>query len=134
MSANHTSKRLKAAMQTLQPFMELFNNPDFIRRNEDPLACDFALGNPQEMPLAGYVAALQEKIQPQNKDWFAYKTNEAEAVVPVVESLSQWRGVRYAPQDIFLTTGAFAGLAVVLAAVLDPGDEVIFNSPITRGC
>jgi aspartate aminotransferase len=76
-----------------------------------------------------YVDALRRKITPQNKDWFAYKLNEPESVGILVESLERWRGVHYAPEDISLTTGAFAGLAVILGAILDPGDEVIFNSP-----
>ena len=37
--------------------------------------------------------------------------------------------MEFKPEDIFLTTGAFAGLAVTLNAVLEPGDEVIFISP-----
>ena len=129
MSSNHTSKRTAKAMQALQSVMDLFDNPVFMHRNEDPLACDFALGNPQEMPLSGYVTALQASLPPQNKDWYAYKMSEAEAVVPLAQNLYQWRGVNYATEDIFLTNGAFAGLAVVLGAIVDPGDEVIFNSP-----
>jgi len=109
--------------------MKLMDNPTFAHRTEDPLACDFALGNPHEMPLPDYVAALQRKITPQNKDWFAYKNSEADPVAAVAEGLYNWRGIRYNPEDIFLTNGAFGGLAVVLAAILDPGDEVIFNSP-----
>jgi len=126
---NHTSRRIASVMQAQLPFIDFFNNPVFMQRNEDPLACDFALGNPQEISLSGYVAALQANVIPQNKDWYAYKMSEPEAVAPLARNLYQWRGVKYSPEDIFLTNGAFAGLAVVLGAILDPGDEVIFNSP-----
>jgi aspartate aminotransferase len=40
----------------------------------------------------------------------------------------EWRGLPFEADDIFLTNGAFAALAVVLGAIVDPGDEVIFLS------
>jgi aspartate aminotransferase len=110
-------------------FMNFFNDPAFIRRTEDPMACDFAVGNPHEMPLEGYISALHRWVTPQNKDWFAYKMSEPEAVKPIVQGLYEWRGVHYDPQDIFLTTGAFSAISCTLGAILDPGDEVIYNSP-----
>jgi aspartate aminotransferase len=93
------------------------------------LGCDFLLGNPQELPLQGYVDTLQRWLVPQNKDWFAYKMSEEPARQALANSLSQQRGSTFLPEDIHLTTGAFAALAVCLNAVLDPGDEVIYNSP-----
>ena len=47
-----------------------------------------------EMPLAGFVDALQKWPVPQNKDWFAYKMNEPESRQAVVENLKAWRGVQ----------------------------------------
>jgi len=47
----------------------------------------------------------------------------------VAENLSTSRGAHFKPVDIFLTTGAFSGLAVSLYCLLEPGDEVIFISP-----
>jgi len=129
MDSNSISKRINNVMMSSQPFIKFFTNPVFEHRNDDPLACDFALGNPQEMPLAEYVNALQRWITPGNKDWFAYKTSEPAAVATLAESLYRWRGIRYSPEDIFLTSGAFASLTVSLGAILDPGDEVIFISP-----
>lgn len=35
--------------------------------------CDFALGNPQTMPLDKFVAALREATTPRDKFWYAYK-------------------------------------------------------------
>ena len=37
---------------------------------------NFAVGNPQEMPLPGYVDALRAHLEPQSPDWFAYKLSE----------------------------------------------------------
>jgi aspartate aminotransferase len=104
-------------------------DPDSNRRMEDPLACDFMLGNPHEIPLPGLIDALQHQLVPQNKDWFAYKMNEPQSQQAVAANLQQWRQVAFKPEDIFLTTGAFSAIAVTLNAILDPGDEVIFISP-----
>lgn len=36
-------------------------------------ACDFAVGNPYEMPLEGFVKALEKAAVPKNKEWHAHK-------------------------------------------------------------
>ena len=123
------SQNMDRILEMLKPVNNFIDDPVFAGRADDPLACDFALGNPQEMPLPGYVEALQRSIIPQDKDWFAYKLSEPESQAVVAESLRAWRGVRFDPDDIFMTNGAFAGLAVTLKLILDPGDEVIFVSP-----
>ena len=94
-----------------------------------PDACDLMLGNPQEMPLPGLVAALQRHAVPRDKDWFAYKRSETAPRTTVAEALSAWRGIRYSAEDVFLTTGAFGALAVLFQALLDPGDEVVYSLP-----
>ncbi len=129
MQSNNTSQRIAKVAKSMSNFMNFFDDPAFVNRTDDPLACDFAVGNPHEMPLEGYVAALQHWTTPQNKDWFAYKMNESKAVVPIAKGLYEWRGVHYDPQDIFMTTGAFSAISCSLGAIVDPGDEVIFNSP-----
>lgn len=110
-------------------FLAFALDPAYLARGEDPEHCDFALGNPHEMPLPGVVDALQQAVPPQNKDWYAYKFNEPEATVPVAEGLRRRYGLNYQPEDIQVTTGAFGALAVALNAVINPGDEVIFISP-----
>src|SRR5215212_9956061 len=44
-------------------------------------------------------------------------------------SLGQLTGLPFEPDDILLTTGGFAALAVGMKAVADPGDEVIYSLP-----
>ena len=99
------------------------------RLSGDPSVCDFVFGNPHEMPLSGFTTALQRWSIPQNKDWHAYKNSEANAQAVIAASLREQRGIPFETEDIFLTNGAFAGLAVVLNTVVSPGDEVIFISP-----
>ena len=90
---------------------------------------DFVAGNPQEMPLAGFVAALAKWLPPKSKDHFAYKQSTPEAVRAVADALARERGLRVAHEDIFMTNGAFPGLALAMRVLCDPGDEVIYNSP-----
>ncbi len=90
---------------------------------------DFVAGNPQEMPLPEYVAAIKRWSEPKRKDWFAYQMNVPEAQRAVIASLAERRGVAFAEEDIALTTGAFAGLEIAMRAVCDEGDEVIYLTP-----
>ncbi len=113
-----------AAVDRVFDYLGLMDGP-----RGQPGACDFVLGNPQEMPLPGFVSALQRQIEPLNKDWFAYKLSEPPAQEVVATVLREWRGLPFEPADIALTPGAFGALAVAFRALLDPGDEVIFSLP-----
>ena len=123
------SYKINRIARSVATVMEVINNPDFEKRNQDLESCDFLLGNPHEMPLKGFVEGLQKSVVPLNKDWYAYKMNEPDSRQTVADSLQTWRGLPYQAEDIFLTTGAFSALNVALNAVLDPEDEVIFVSP-----
>ena len=109
--------------------IRFFNDPERARRSEDPEVCDFTYGNPQEMPLAEFSEALIRWSVPQNKDWFAYKTSEPAACQVVADSLRALHHMPFDPQDIFMTNGAFAAIAVAIGTITDPGDEIIFISP-----
>jgi aspartate aminotransferase len=127
----HIPHRFEALLQATAPFMRFFNESAWSKIPDPPPpdVCDFAVGNPHDMPLDGFVEALQRWIQPQNKDWYAYKLNETRPRQLLSESLRQSHGLDFLPEDIFLTNGSFAGLTVALTAVVDPGEAVIFNSP-----
>ncbi|CAM3556474.1 aminotransferase class I/II-fold pyridoxal phosphate-dependent enzyme [Halomonas lysinitropha] len=92
-------------------------------------ACDFSFGNPHEMPLAGLVEALARNLQPQNPQWFAYKISEPEPRAFIAKALSSELGLDFEPEDIALTHGAFAAIALAFCLVLDAGDEVIIPVP-----
>lgn len=106
---------------------------EFMGRYEQGTAgrsiADFVAGNPQEMALPQLVAALVKWTAPRTKDHFAYQMNVPEARATVVASLRGRRGIAIDPEDVFLTNGAFAGLAVTMRTICDPGDEVIYLSP-----
>lgn len=121
--------RMGKVLGGIAPFFRFMTESAWAQAHDHPDHCDFVFGNPHEPPLPGFVAALQEHLPPRNDEWFAYKLNEDEPREVVAEALRRGRKVDFAPEDIFLTNGAFAGLTVALKTVVDPGDEVIFISP-----
>lgn len=127
MPSHHFAARLTllgAVMETALQFVAFAQE-----QGERPEIANFAFGNPQEKALPDYVAALQRATVPQDKDWFAYTLSNPVAQETVSTSLRAWRGMDFAPEDILMTTGAFAGLYVSLWTLAGPGDEVIFISP-----
>jgi aspartate aminotransferase len=123
------SARSQVLQTTLAPLPATLLDPRIQAGRAAPGACDFYFGNPQEFPLPGYVEALQRWVPPQDKDGFTYKMSEPAAQRSVARSHHAWRGVDYHPEDVLMTTGAFAGLAIALHSLVDPQDEVIFLSP-----
>jgi aspartate aminotransferase len=123
------SQRITQVMARLAPVAQFFTASAYARRAGEPGICDFAVGNPHELALPGFVEALGRSIVPQNNAWFGYKNSEPEAREVVAAALRKRRGLPFDAEDILLTNGAFAALAVVLGAIIDPGDEVIFLSP-----
>lgn len=123
------SQRITGIFDLLSPVYRFLTESDYARRVGDPTIYDFALGNPHEMPVPGFADALGRWTVPLNKDWYAYKDNVPASRTVVASSLREWRGQTFEEEDIFLTNGAFAALSVVLGAIVDPGDEVIFISP-----
>jgi aspartate aminotransferase len=114
--------------QSVAPFLSFFSGP-FSQLNREPDIANFAVGNPQEMPIPAYVDALQRHAEPQDKDWFAYKLSEPASQRTVAETLTARTGVAWDPADVALTNGGFAAIAVALRTVVEPGDEVLFLSP-----
>lgn len=124
-----TPLRVQHAHRSIVPIYE------FLRKYERWIAeagegyCDFALGNPQTMPLDGFVTALRDATTPRNAAWYAYKTNEPASRDVVRASLRDLTGQDYPAENIFLTNGATGAHLVVMNALIGPGDEVLFNSP-----
>lgn len=114
--------------QSVAPFLSFFSGP-FAQLNREPDVANFAVGNPQEMPLPAYVDALRTHIEPQDKDWFAYKLSEPESQQTVAKTLTARTGMAWDPADVAMTNGGFGALAVALRTLVEPGDEVIFLSP-----
>ncbi|HET7140868.1 MAG TPA: aminotransferase class I/II-fold pyridoxal phosphate-dependent enzyme, partial [Candidatus Limnocylindria bacterium] len=127
-AAEPTIRQRDRLRQSVAPFLSFFNGP-FSQLNLEPDVANFAVGNPQEMPLAAYVDALRTHVEPRNKDWFAYKLSEPESQRTVADTLSRRTGMEWDPADVAMTNGGFAALATAMRTLVDPGDEVIFLSP-----
>jgi aspartate aminotransferase len=123
------SQRVAHIMGQLTPIYRFFVESAYARRAGDPTICDFVTGNPHELPVPGFADALSRWSVPQNKDWYAYKNSEPEAQAVVAAALRERHGLAFEDQDICLTNGAFAALAVTLNTISNPGDEIIFLSP-----
>ena len=114
--------------ESVAPFLSFFSGP-FAQLNQEPDVANFAVGNPQEMPLPAYVDALQRHAEPRDKDWFAYKLSEPASQRTVAETLTARTGLPWDPADVAMTNGGFAAIAVALRTLVEPGDEVLFLSP-----
>lgn len=123
------SRRSETLLGSILPVLRFVEEGPYARLAGTPDVCDFVFGNPHEMPLPGLVDALARWAQPRDPSWFAYRMNDEPAREAVVAALGRDHGLAYQAEDVFLTTGAFAALAVALAAVVDPGDEVAYISP-----
>jgi aspartate aminotransferase len=116
-------------IESLQPFVTFLNQSRWTARAGQPGICDFVLGNPHDPVLPGFTRALERALPPQTNAWHAYVMNTPHACEVVTSSLSAQTGVAFDPEDVVLTNGAFTGLSIVLQALVEPGDEVIYISP-----
>jgi aspartate aminotransferase len=123
------SARVRTADTAFAAVKDFYFSSRYGERRLDPGICDFTFGNPHEMPLPGIVAALRERALPHDKNWFAYKTSEAQPQEYLAGRLAQELSLAFEAPDIALTTGAFAAIMVALRLVLDAGDEAVFCEP-----
>jgi len=82
------SNRIKAAANSNERIHQFYFFSRYAERRSEPSICDFTFGNPHEMPLLGLAEAIRRHAIPLNKDWFAYKTSEAEPQKFVAERLT----------------------------------------------
>ncbi len=123
------SQHLEAVEAAATPFIQFLTTSSWSKRMGSPDICDFVAGNPQDMPLPEYVDAIRRASVPQNPSWFAYKANEPAAREVAAQSLRDRLDIAFEPDDVFMTKGASTALAIALATVVSPGDEVLFISP-----
>jgi aspartate aminotransferase len=123
------SNRVRAAAESFAPVEQFYFESRYADRRDEPGISDFTFGNPHEMPLSGLVQAIRHHAVPHNKDWFAYKTSEAEPQAFVAERLGQELSLTFEPADIALTAGGFAAISVAARLLLDARDEAVFSVP-----
>jgi aspartate aminotransferase len=123
-----TSARIKAAADEMTTVFDFFSSYR-AGRSDDQVVADMTFGNPHDLPLKGVVAALDAAIRPQDANWFAYKTSEAEPCEVIAAALRRELGLAFAPEDIAMTQGAFGAIAIAFSVLLNPGDECVLPSP-----
>ena len=123
------SSHIKAADAAGAALKHFYSSSVYGKRRLEPGICDFTFGNPHELPLPGLVSAIREHAVPHDKNWFAYKSSEADAQAFLADHLGRELGLAFDSTDIALTTGAFAAIMVAIHQVLEPGDEAIFSEP-----
>jgi aspartate aminotransferase len=123
------SRRTHLADTAFATVRDFYVSSRYAKHRTDPDTCDFTFGNPHEMPLDALVAAIRERAVPHDKDWFAYKTSEADPQAFLAEHVGSELGLLFEPEDIALTAGAFAAIMVAFRLVLDAGDEAVFSEP-----
>ena len=128
MTAHRFSSTIDRLLELEAPLIRFFGSLDDVDPNDREVA-DLVAGNPQELALPAFVDALQRATVPVDRTSYAYKFNEHDARHAIAGGLRERRGVAFAPQDVFITDGAFTGLNLAIRAVADPGDEVVFISP-----
>jgi aspartate aminotransferase len=123
------SRQTNAIIDTLGPFASSMTDPGPWEALRRPETCDFMFGNPHDQAPQAYVDALVRGAQPTGEDHYAYTQNLDEATGAIAAGLRERFGMPFEQRDIHMTNGNFAGLAVALRTLVDPGDEVIFISP-----
>jgi aspartate aminotransferase len=124
-----TPAHVQNAHKSIVPIYEFLAKYERWIAAAGPDGCDFALGNPQTMPLEGFVTALRDATRPQNKSWYAYKANEPTSREVVCSSLKDLTGLEYPAENVFMTNGATGAHLVIMNALIGPRDEVIINNP-----
>jgi aspartate aminotransferase len=123
------SSRIRAADAAFAAVKGFYFASRYAERRLEPGISDFTFGNPHEMPLQGIVSAIRERAVPHDKNWFAYKTSEEEPRAFLAKRAGLELGLAFEPEDLALTTGAFAAIMVAFRLLLDAGDEAIFSEP-----
>ena len=68
MLSPHVPARLRQAHRPMIPIYAFLNKYENWMSEASKNTCDFALGNPQNMPLPGFVQALARKVRAISKE------------------------------------------------------------------
>ncbi|HYH28297.1 MAG TPA: aminotransferase class I/II-fold pyridoxal phosphate-dependent enzyme [Actinomycetota bacterium] len=123
------STRIRELAELFRAPAEFFVRSQELKERFGTEACDFRAGDPHELATDRYVETLRRGAEPTGPDHFAYTQTLPSAAEAVAGSLRRETGLEYGERDVTMTNGAIAGIAVTVAAICDPHDEVIIVSP-----
>ena len=129
MKADKFPERLRRGYSATRGVLDFLERYENWKQASAADACDLALGNPQDMPMEGFVRAISTAAKPLNPEWYAYKMNEPEARSVVSQALRIRDGQDWRPEDVFLTNGATGALMVLMNVLIEAGEEVIYPTP-----
>ena len=97
----------------------------------DDKVFDFSLGNPSIPAPDSVRQAIAEALDEPACALHGYTPAQGTPAVrqAVARTILRRHGFEVSPDRIYMTAGAAAGLAIAIAAVTDPGDEVIVVAP-----
>jgi aspartate aminotransferase len=111
------------------PFLAWYSTSPHGSRSGRDGVIDLLFGNPHDMPIPAYVEALKRHAEPRDPAWFAYMFSDPGASAVVTAELARHTGMAWRAEDIAMTNGGWAAIAVAIRAVTEPGDEVIYYDP-----
>lgn len=97
----------------------------------DDKVFDFSIGNPSVPAPAAVkeaILALMEE-DPVTLHGYSPAAGDPQVKQVIADAISRKFGVTATPGQLYLTAGAAAGLAISIAALTHPGDEVLVISP-----
>ena len=97
----------------------------------DDKVFDFSIGNPSVPAPDAVRAAIVDLADEPPCELHGYSpaAGDMRARRAIADHIERCFGVPAKPDQVYLTAGAAAGLAISIAAVTDPGDEVIVIAP-----
>jgi aspartate aminotransferase len=127
------SKQMIKSVESGSAIRRMFlEGEEMARRVGKENVCDFSLGNPVAPVPEIFRRALIDLTQREDMpELHAYMNNAGFSDVrkAIAENLNRRYGTDLDERHIIMTVGAAGALNVVLKAILDPGDEVIFLRP-----
>jgi aspartate aminotransferase len=92
---------------------------------------DFSLGNPDVPPPPEFYDIISARAADRSPGVHSYMPNNGYAFVreAIADTMSREQQVTVNPNDMLMTCGAAGGLNVVMKALLNPGEEIIFLAP-----
>ena len=95
---------------------------------------DFTLGNPDLEPPAALEERLRELVNHPRPGMHKYMSNAGyeETRAAVAANINRNTGRNLTANHVLMTVGAGGGLNVIFKTLLNPGDEVLVNSPYDK--
>ena len=92
---------------------------------------DLSLGSPMLEPPEAFITALRELVNDPKPGMHRYMANPGYPGTQqaIARHISAQEGTELCADDITMTVGAAGALNVMLASILDPGDEVLITAP-----